>query len=76
MSSLTNTPCARTVPVSEVRDHLDALKKRHSVAGIALAVGLTPRSVRRLFTTDAFIYRTTAERIVAAAQRCESRGPS
>lgn len=61
----------RTVPVSEVRHHLDTLKTRHSVAGIALAVGLTPRSVHRLFTTDAFIYRSTAERIRAAAQRRE-----
>lgn len=58
----------RTVTVDSVRVHLNTLKARHSVAGIALAIGLTPRSVHRLFSSTGFIYRGTAERIIAAAQ--------
>lgn len=58
----------RSISAESLRVHLNVLKERHSVAGIALAIGLTPRSVHRLFTTTAFVHRSTAERIIAAAQ--------
>lgn len=69
----------RTVPVAKVRDHLDTLKERHSIAGIALAIGMTPRSVHRLFHTTGFIYASTANRIIAAAEgrtEAEAREPA
>lgn len=58
----------RSVPVTKVRHHLDTLKERHSIAGIALAIGMTPRSVNRLYGTTTNIYVSTANRIIAAAE--------
>lgn len=58
----------RSVPMSEVREHLDTLKARHSIAGIALAIGLSPRRVHHLFTSTGNVYARTAAKIIAAAQ--------
>lgn len=58
----------RSVPISDVREHLNALKERHSLDGIALAIGLSPRRVHHLFTSTGNVYARTAAKIIAAAQ--------
>lgn len=57
----------RTVSKTEVREHLKRMLSRDSVANVARAIGMTPRSVHRLMREDGRVYATTAEHIAFIA---------